>query len=291
MKINTILIFLSLIFIACNRQAIPANTTMPLTTPKEDGIKMTTIDGGKMDLNLDYFSIDSSYTGQRKIIENPVFIIEHPKGKLIWDTGINDAMVQLSDEEKANLHPVLGLIYDIPVMDQLKTMGMTPADFDYVSFSHVHLDHAGNGNAFADCTWLVHQAELDFAFSDHPLVLENLPNYNKLKDSKKIVYTDSLDVFGDGKLIMYPFPGHTPGHACLLIDFDNRQDVMLTGDLYHFKEQRAFRRMPVFNADANKTLESMKAFEAKVESMNVEVIIQHDPEQYKKLPKYPAYWN
>jgi len=284
------LLFLATLFVACNRQALPTKTEMPAVSAKETSIKMTTINGGGFDLNLEYFSTDSSYTGQRKMIDNPVFIIEHPEGRLIWDTGLPDAMVQMSDEEKGS-NPVGTVIHDVPVMDQVKAMGLTPDDFDYVAFSHVHFDHAGNGNAFANSTWLVSQDELDFAFSEHPMAAMGKPNYIQLKDSKKKIYTDSLDVFGDGKVVIYPFPGHTPGHACIYLDFDEREDVMLTGDLYHFKAQRAFKRMPVFNADIKTTLQSMKAFEEKVEAMDVEVIIQHDAEQYKTLPKYPAYWN
>jgi len=289
-RLITFLFLIILIGACTSTQQVTEGKILEKVKPAKEGIKLTVIDGGTMDLNLDFFSTDSSYTGQRKVIKNPVFIIEHPKGRMIWDTGIPDVMVQMSDEDKANLNPVGSLIFDTPVIDQLTKMGLTPDDFDILSLSHTHFDHAGNGNYFVNSTWLVRQEEYDFAFSDNPINHEAKPFYEKLKGAKKQIIAGAHDVFGDGKVVIYPFPGHTPGHSCLYIDFDNRKDVMLTGDLFHFQQQRIYQRMPVFNSDFKQTMESMKAFEEKVKELDAEVIIQHDAEHYKTLPIYPSYW-
>ena len=254
-----------------------------------EGIRMTVLDGGVMDLNLDYFSTDSSYTGQRKIINNPVFIIEHPKGRLIWDTGLPDVFADMTEEQLAALSPIGISKLDKKLINQLADMELTPDSIDYVVFSHSHADHAGNGNYFVNSTWLVRQAEYDFAFSEHGE--QAMPFYKALKDSPRKIIEGKYDVFGDGKVVIHPYPGHTPGHSCLYLDFDNHQDLILTGDLYHFQAQRRFFRMPIFNSDYKQTLASMKAFEEDIKSMDAQVVIQHDAEHFKKLPKYPDYWN
>ena len=60
---------------------------------------------------------------------------------------------------------------------------------------------------------------------------------------------------------------------------------MLTGDLYHFEENRANKGVPSFNYDVKQTLESMDSFEAFAKEKNAEVIIQHSPIAFEKLEK------
>jgi len=107
---------------------------------------------------------------------------------------------------------------------------------------------------------------------------------------EKQLISGEYDVFGDGKVVIYPYPGHTPGHSTLYLQLENRQDVMFTGDLYHTTRQRAFMRIPQYNTNYEQTLKSMRDFEQTVKDLNVEVLIQHDKEHYKKLPKYPQSW-
>lgn len=67
-------------------------------------------------------------------------------------------------------------------------------------------------------------------------------------------------------------PGHRPGHLCLQLELKN-ETVFLPGDLYHFNEQREFRRVPKFNSDVQMTLKSMEKFEKLVNEKKAKVII------------------
>ena len=83
-------------------------------------------------------------------------------------------------------------------------------------------------------------------------------------------------------------PGHTPGHDCLSIKLKDEY-LLLSGDLYHFIEQREFKRVPTFNTDADMTLQSMEKFEKLANKLNARVIIQHERKHFQGLPKYPLY--
>jgi len=238
-----------------------------MTSLNHEALKVYVLDGGTMNLNMVPFSIDNSYSEDDwEFINNPIILIEHPNGRMIWDTGIPDRYADLPLEERSQG----GGSFEVKkkLIDQLADMGLTPDSIDYLALSHTHFDHAGNANYFKNSTWLVRQEEYDFAFS----------------------ISGEYDVFGDGKVVIYHYPGHTPGHSTLYVQLENRQDVMFTGDLYHTTAQRAFMRIPQYNTDYEQTLNSMQAFEQKVKALNVDVIIQHDKEHYKKLPKYPQSW-
>ena len=50
------------------------------------------------------------------------------------------------------------------------------------------------------------------------------------------------DVFGDGTVVIKYMPGHTIGNQVLYVEVSNSEKpILLTGDLYHFEENRANR--------------------------------------------------
>ena len=57
------------------------------------------------------------------------------------------------------------------------------------------------------------------------------------------------DVFGDGSVIMLNTPGHTPGHHSLLVKLKEMGNVLITGDLAHFRENYEANGVPTFNTD------------------------------------------
>jgi len=104
-----------------------------------------------------------------------------------------------------------------------------------------------------------------------------------------IQFEEKYDVFNDGKVVIYSTPGHTPGHMSLYINLEENQSILLSGDLYHFNEQREYKRIPKFNTDSLQTLDSMEKFEKLATKLNARVIIPHEVTDYLELPKYPEY--
>jgi N-acyl homoserine lactone hydrolase len=69
----------------------------------------------------------------------------------------------------------------------------------------------------------------------------------------------------------------------------NAGTVILSGDLFHSYENRAHRRMPVFNVSRADTLASIDRIEAIAKNTGAKVVIQHSVESFNTLPKFPAY--
>jgi hypothetical protein len=67
--------------------------------------------------------------------------------------------------------------------------------------------------------------------------------------------------------------------------------VLLTGDLYHLRNNRELRLVPPVNSERADTLASMDRFERIAKNTRARVVIQHDERDFRSLPRFPAYLN
>ena len=99
------------------------------------------------------------------------------------------------------------------------------------------------------------------------------------------------DVFGDGSVRILKAPGHTPGHQVLEIKLRKSGVVILSGDLYHTRDNRKYRRIPAINFERADTLASIDRIEKIVTNTKARLVVQHDMVDFRALPKFPAYLN
>ncbi len=218
----------------------------------------------------------------------PCILVVHPKGALMWDNGdIPDRAFPAGGGQAS-----AGVVtQDRPLLPQLAEVGYEPADIKYLSMSHYHGDHVANANSFARSTWLVRKAERDRMFSGEPIPRSDSANYNLLKDSKTIIIDkDEYDVFGDGKVIIKSTPGHTPGHQVLFLKLAKTGPVVLSGDLYHYPEERTLNRLPVADFNKEQTAASRAELEVFMKKTGAQLWIEHDIRANAKLKKAPAFY-
>ncbi|HEV3330961.1 MAG TPA: N-acyl homoserine lactonase family protein [Bryobacteraceae bacterium] len=216
------------------------------------------------------------------------YLIVHPKGTLMWDTGtVPDSAF------KPDGSPVTQGIMTVnkPLLPQLAAIGYTPADITYLGLSHYHSDHTANANAFAGSTWLVHQTERDFMFSDAPKGIIQPAGFSALKTAKtKILPDDDYDVFGDGTVVIKYAPGHTQGHQVLFVKLAKTGPVLLAGDLYHYPEERNTDKTPTFEFNHDQSLASRAAIEAFLKKTGAQLWIEHDMPTFNKQKKSPEFY-
>jgi glyoxylase-like metal-dependent hydrolase (beta-lactamase superfamily II) len=217
-------------------------------------------------------------------MSDPCFLIVHPRGTLLWETGLNDAVYNRPGGGGAKHDTVAKSL-----KGQLAAVGYQPKDITYLAISHLHGDHSGNANDYAGSTWIAQKTERDYMFSAG--LPENIhPNeYAALKNSKTTLIEGDHDVFGDGSVTLIFTPGHTPGHQSLMVRLPKTGPVILTGDLFHFPGERTFHTMP--NGEkAQATPASREKIEALAKKTGAQVWIQHDIMGNAKLKKAPAFY-
>lgn len=216
----------------------------------------------------------------------PCFLVAHPKGTLMWDTGpVADGTFQ---------NGVGKLRYATTtktVTSQLAAIGYKPSDITYLALSHFHWDHVGNANLFAGSTWLTPKAERDYMFMDPPSTRTEPQNFSALKNAKTVyITTADYDVFGDKSVIIMAAPGHSPGHQVLFLKLAKTGPLVLSGDLYHYPEERARGLVPTTEYNADQTVASRVRIEKFLKDTHAQFWIQHDMIGYQKLKKSPAFY-
>lgn len=232
--------------------------------------------------NLNLFAQGDTYKGESKELADAFYVIKHPDGVLLWDTGLPEMLV--GQEPYTPEGGAFTISRKDSIKTQLASVGMTTQDVDMIAFSHIHFDHTGAANHFTNAKWFVQSTEYDFANSEEikgnsfyaPASFNQLTNVEKLDGDK--------DVFGDGTVVIKSMPGHTAGHQVLFLQLKNNGPTLLSGDIYHFEKNRQNAVVPQFNYDIPTTEKSIKEFEAFAKAQNAKVIIQHDAEDFAKTP-------
>lgn len=213
------------------------------------------------------------------------YLVRHGDQYLLWDTG--NAM------DGSPAAP------DVSLVDQLAQLGLAPASIDYLGISHHHDDHIGQMDAFPQATLLIGQGDWNLLTAEDPpagMEAERFANRRArvqpwIPAGSKVerLSSDRHDVFGDGSVVMLSLPGHTPGHHGLLVRLEGMGDVLLTGDVTHFRENYAADGVPRWNSDRADSLASLDRFRKIAEHLDATVVIQHDPRDIDRLPVFPAF--
>jgi len=257
-------------------------------TPNEAPTELYVFDCGDIEVrDLSIFSPGFN-KGVVKQLTNNCYLIKHEKGTLLWDAGLNDS---LGPEGVDVWDGAFHLSVKKPLADQLKEIAVKPSDIDYLSVSHFHGDHTGNANMFNQSSLIMQQEEFDAAFGEKPEQFSFDPSsYNTFDKAKVKVISGDYDVFGDGKVVIKRAIGHTPGHQVLFVDLEETGPIVLSGDLYHFTENRTHKRVPSFNFNKEQTLESMDTIESFVTDKKADLWIQHDLEQNESIKHSPEFY-
>ena len=275
--------------IACSEPADPEPAL-------NDSLRLYVIDGGELVSDPANYELgeDDVQTSRLSIA---AFLVVHPRGVLLWDalgvadeerqsggTGTQQTIVRSDLQNRyITLAP--------PMLEQLAAAGFDPGDVTHLALSHYHWDHTANANAFAHATWLVQPRERAEMFGS-PGGSARPATYAQLADSPTtLVEAEEFDVFGDGRVILKAAPGHSPGHQVLYVALERTGGVVLSGDLYHYPEERSLGRLPVSEYDRGQTAQSRQAVESFLETHDAQLWIGHDLIAHRALRKSPDYYD
>ena len=257
--------------------------------PPPSSVRLYVFDCGKLDIpDITPYQLTRAEIATN-MMSVPCFLVAHPKGTLMWDVGVVPDRL-IAPGRTGTLRGYGSSTRKLEM--QLTEIGYVPSDITYLSFSHFHWDHIGNANLFARATWLVRKAERDVMFADPPSPRTEPENFSALKDSKTTLITRAdYDVFGDGKVVIKSAPGHSPGHQVLFVNLANSGPVVLSGDLYHYPEERRLKKVPTTEFDRDQSAASRVAIEAFLAQTRAQLWIQHDFNGNSKLKKSPSYYD
>jgi glyoxylase-like metal-dependent hydrolase (beta-lactamase superfamily II) len=266
-------------------------------TPKPpQTVRLYILDGGTLESDPTRYQLTKEQVTATQLSVVAALIV-HPKGTLMWDTGAiaDDSwtptgrpvarrlVLNNGQERRVTLRTTMKA--------QLAAIGYTPGDVTYLALSHFHWDHTANANQFVKSTWLARKIERDAMLPDTVPDPPQPSTFADLKNGKTtLIAADDHDVFGDGTVVLKLAKGHTPGHQVLYVKLAKTGGVVLSGDLYHYPEERTLNRLPTFEFNVDQTRESRTAVDAFLKKTGAQLWIQHDFTAMAKIKKAPAFY-
>jgi N-acyl homoserine lactone hydrolase len=239
-------------------------------------------------------------------IQIPVgfFVVSHPKGNVLFDTGNNDKIITDPGYWGASfdaLKPVN--TPDVAIDTQLQKIGLKPDDIKYVVVSHMHLDHGGNVGKFPNSTIVVQKDEIRNAFwpeagTGGPYMLGDAMPLRKLNSDypnavKMIQLNGDLDLFGDGTLVVKRWVAHTPGSQMMTVRLKNSGLIILTGDNVYFREnvEKSLPPNIVLAYNPSGFLSAYEWIRHLMATEKADFFTAHDPDAFKAMKKAPEFYD
>lgn len=244
--------------------------------------------------------------GNTIAVPTPIFLIDHPEGKVLFETGVHrdvvtDAVGHWGEHVLHGQTYVRGrdwapqLTADNLVENQLAALGIQPEDIRYVIQSVLIPDHAGGVRAFPKSTIVVQYRELQDAWNP-PTFMPYHYDQNELSEIRdynfRRLYDEDYDVFGDGSVQVLFSPAHSRGEQALVVRLPNTGTVIMPAGVIPQKanwDHGVTTGTPC--VDPALCEASMRRLMRIAELEDGMVMFHHDAEHWKTYRMAPEYYD
>jgi glyoxylase-like metal-dependent hydrolase (beta-lactamase superfamily II) len=210
----------------------------------------------------------------------PAYLIDHPKGRALFDTGLG---LRFRRPVGAPLEGAADFDESADIAARLRAMDIDPASIDWIINSHLHVDHAGGNVFIPNATMVVQAKEWEWARSGADSFCD--PTEFDI-GHRMLKVNGEHDLFGDGSVVLFPSPGHTPGHQCARVRLP-AGDVILAADCCNMRASLDEMRLPDHIHDRDAALATLRRLRDLREA-GARIFYGHDPEFWADIPQGEA---
>lgn len=186
-------------------------------------------------------AVRGSFSLVPRQMSHSAVLIRHPRGTFLYDTGLcADIQLFLLDQSFFFRKTLASFTLERPIRAHLQRLGMRPSDLDFALLSHLHWDHVSGIPDLPGVPLRVHSIEHKLAQQEglldrfqgltRRLMGSNPLEYFDLSGPAYAGFSASLDLFGDGSIVLVPLPGHTMGQVGMFIHRSNGAHLFLIAD-------------------------------------------------------------
>jgi len=197
-----------------------------------------------------------------------VWVIEHPEGLIVIDTGevaaISDLDTFLAKESGFMRYQFKHTArFAITEKDELnyqfEKINLKLDDVKLIALTHLHLDHTDGLKFFPKQEIIVGELEFKHPYSNMPSTYPTWfkPNKVSYKQNRIEVFNQAYPITSAEDLLYIPTPGHTHGHSSIVFKTDEF-DIIFAGDTSYNQSQVLAGELAGVNADFKKSKETYK---------------------------------
>jgi glyoxylase-like metal-dependent hydrolase (beta-lactamase superfamily II) len=219
----------------------------------------------------------------------PAYLIEHPKGTVLFDTGLHP---DCQHDPAARVGGRIAGLFSFDfhageeVSARLEAIGRDPARIEITVNSHFHFDHVGGNALIPNATMVVQKREWEAGLTAEIAALHGYNRADFDLGHKVIQIDGEHDLFRDASVVCLPTYGHTPGHQSLRVRLSSG-DVVLAADACYFCRTLRERRLPQRVHDRQAMSASLDQL-ARLEAAGARIFFGHDGEFWRGVPQAPA---
>jgi N-acyl homoserine lactone hydrolase len=247
-------------------------------------MKMHLLSGGRLRMRKSIFVPDAD-RGETSELSVPCALIRCARGNVLFDTGCHPTVAEHAEARWGKLARLMTPIMPPSenVVNGLSGLGLSCDDIDLVVCSHLHPDHCSCNSFFKRATFIIHRKEVEAARAPGAQAQGYLAA--EWEQGAPIDMIDSeFDVFGDGRMVLLPLPGHTPGTTGALVTLDRSGAFFLASDTVSLRTTLDTGVVPKNTWNADALLKSLAEIQ-RIEARGAQILCGHDAGQWASLRK------
>lgn len=248
-----------------------------------DGIELHALTCGWLEAGLGMFVAGAE---GRIRVPVPSFLIRHPRGVVVFDTGLHVATQEDPEARIGAIARVFRIAFapGEELSARLAALGVDPGEVRWLVSSHLHFDHVGGNAQLPNARWLLQRREWEAARDAEWRARSFVDPRDYDLGHDRLLADGEHDLFGDGAITCLPTFGHTPGHQSLrLRGLPGAGDLVLTADACYLRRTLEDGVLPPVADDATAMRASLARLRA-LRDAGATLVFGHDPEGWPPAP-------
>ena len=234
-------------------------------------------------------SFDKKFT---KFMPIWVWVIEHPEGVIVIDTGENTKVLNhdyfnpagklIAAYNKRNVKFIVNKENEIGF--QLRQLEIDNDSIKNVVLTHLHLDHTDGIKDFRNVEIIVNEEEYKSPSGHFRELVPGWFNPKRVqyKNDMVRVFDRAYPITDSEDLLLVPTGGHTKHHTSILFKTDDF-DILFAGDVSYNQEQLIQGDIPGINVDYKKTKRTYENITAYAQQKKLIFLPSHDLDAARRL--------
>jgi N-acyl homoserine lactone hydrolase len=164
-------------------------------------------------------------------------LVRHPQASFLIDAGYGANVEQHWQTIPWLMRQLSSYVKETPAAIQLQRHGIAPSQINFAVITHSHWDHISGLEDFPGLEVRMPVAERAFIDAHkYPGLIDKMIGKLNVRTfdftgGQYENFDHSLDLFGDGSVVLVPLPGHTDGSTGVFINLRSGKRFFFTGDL------------------------------------------------------------